>query len=401
MGDENMAVLVEVDGRNLKEARDRSNALIIDPDEVVQFDVSCSAVGDSPIRLDEFRIVFVVLDFDAFSSTQFLDLEAQQGTIETFSQRMDLKNALSFGDLQLFSGIYKLRIEISYSVEGRTVTLESGPFYVKLRTNPLMTVTGLVATAGSISAGISMVTLARSVKDARSFELDRSIRSTSVIPTEKLMSFYKGKLALKTQKEAARRMLYLARRTGKMRRCPSCASEWPENRVNCRRCGLRLEEAEEMYSKLLRERCLDACEKLSMSVSGLQISQIAQSLGEGVPVTIDVTSVLVNSGLAFVEPHIGKRLKAPTRRLVLTGLSLSVFACLWIQANGLGSISLLTLLIAILTGTILPMLISRALDSRIHSSIDTFWKERLKQTRDRGDDNLQPKITLGTARRQS
>lgn len=396
-----MAVLVEVDGRNLKEARDRSNALIIDPDEVVQFDVSCSAVGDSPIRLDEFRIVFVVLDFDAFSSTQFLDLEAQPGTIETLSQRMDLKNALSFGDLQLFSGIYKLRIEISYSVEGRTVTLESGPFYVKLRTNPLMTVTGLVATAGSISAGISMVTLARSVKDARSFELDRSIRSTSVIPTEKLMSFYKGKLALKTQKEAARRMLYLARRTGKMRRCPSCASEWPENRVNCRRCGLRLEEAEEMYSKLLRERCLDACEKLSMSVSGLQISQIAQSLGEGVPVTVDIASVLVNSGLAFVEPNIGKRLKAPTRRLVLTGLSLSVFACLWIQANGLGSISLLTLLIAILTGTILPMLISRALDSRIHSSIDTFWKERLKQTRDRGDDNLQPKITLGTARRQS
>jgi hypothetical protein len=378
--DENLAALIIVNGMNLKEAKDSGCAAIIEPDGRVDFDVSYAVVGEYPISLTGFKIIYVQCDVDTFSSTQTLNIEGSPGSNGSITQSINLEDYLGFGDLQFVSGIYTLRIEIYYDIEGRANTLRVEPFYVRLRGNPMTTIMGGVATAGLVYSGISIISLAYSVKKSIAFELDRSIKSAKVSPTDKLISYYKGKTAKKAQGAVSKQLVGYIRGVWGGKRCPSCSSNWPEGQKTCLKCGINLIDAEKLYSEFLGEKCLKACEELGVSVSGYSVGKIAQNLSEGLPVATDIISVLVFSGLAIVEPHIGTRLQATTRKLVFTGLSTCVTVLFWIQACGLEAISLQMLIIAIITGTILPMVISRVIGKRIHSAIHTFWKKKLRQT---------------------
>lgn len=372
--------LVEVNGINLVEAKDKGHTITIDPEGEVNFEISYTVVGEYPISIDGFKIIIVFLDLDTYSSTQELDVETPLGGEGSIVQTIKLKDYLGVGDIQFVSGIYKLRVEVYYSVEGRAEALEGEPFYVRITGNPMMTGMGVVAVAGVASAGISIASLAWSAKEAILFELNRSIMSTKVSPTAELMNFYKGRLTDRAQSEVTQRASSFARKTWRREKCPSCGSKWPEGQAICPKCGVTLEEAEKLYSKLFGEKCLKACEEVGVSVSGLNISEIAQSIGERMLVTTDIISFLAKSGLALVEPHVGKRMKASTRKLVFTGLYTCIVSLFWIQACGLEAVSLYMLIFAILTGIVLPMIISRLLDSRIRSSLNTFWKTKLEPT---------------------
>ena len=71
--------------------------------------------------------------------------------------------------------------------------------------------------------------------------------------------------------------------------------------------------------------------------------------------------------------HLGLRLAR--KYYIFTGGALSPDTRV-VQACGIGTISLAMLVVAILTGTILPLLFSRALGNSIKIKVSDYWKSK-------------------------
>lgn len=203
---------------------------------------------------------------------------------------------------------------------------------------------------------------------------EKGVANSGVSPTDKLKGYYKAKTLNKLQSEISSRVFsFIQDRRGE-ELCPSCGSEWLQEEESCPGCGLSLSEALEDYSERLEERCLGACEEMTTAVSGYSVKGLAEKLSQGTPATTSIVSLLAWSGLALAKPRVGKSLSPPTRKLVFTGLSITIFSLFWVQACGITPVSLFWLVVAVLTGTFLPMLVSKILEKHVYNRINNFWR---------------------------
>ena len=122
-------------------------------------------------------------------------------------------------------------------------------------------------------------------------------------------------------------------------------------------------------SNALNVIALRVSKDLVDSVSVLNVSSIALSLGMGIMPTMDIISVLSGAGLTLAQPRVAKDWSAKTRKLVFQGLSTSLFSIFWIQACGIDVVSISMLAVAIVSGFVLPILISKLFSNRITSHI--------------------------------
>jgi hypothetical protein len=230
-----------------------------------------------------------------------------------------------------------------------------------------------VTTIAVIHAGVSVVGLVSTMRSSINQEVSKSIEATKVSPTKKLMGYYRGSTYSRFQAEVSKSAFSYATNLLREGKCPQCNSYWPENQDACSNCHITFEEALELFSKTLIEKSLRAAKEIVDSVSGLSLSNIARKLGEGVVPTTSIISVLTFSGLTLTQPRVAKSWQEKTRKLVFRGLRIAIYSLFWIQATGIDTLSITTLVIVILSGFILPTIFSTILRFNIIGRVRSFW----------------------------
>jgi hypothetical protein len=245
--------------------------------------------------------------------------------------------------------------------------------------NPLITITGIVTTAGVASAGYYLYQSSRLVKHIQTGPIYNPIDSSNLFPTDELLNFLRGEYADRLQTEFGQKLIENAKQMWKKHKCPSCETSWSLAKKICAGCGISLELAEEIFSKKFVENALNVGEELSNSVSGLQLFQISKGIGQGLDTTTDIVSFLAVSGLGIIEPRLGNKMNETTRTLLFTGVYIVFVSFFWIQAMGIQSMTLLTLILGIIAGVLLPLLISRYIKNRARTKIINFWEDKKSQ----------------------
>jgi len=373
--DDNLEVYIFVEGINVKEANNRLDAILIDPNGVINAYAEITSTADDPLTLDELEIAFIWANIDAFKSTQELNSTLFPGNTLSANQTFNVEDYLGLGDLQFISGIYKFRYNLDYSIDNHPVQMNGNTFYMKIAGNPLETVTGAAATAAVAASGISLLWIANSVRKVSPLDLETSINTSFVAPTKKLLSFYRAKTYKSIQNEISN-TIYSQATSWKGDICPLCSTDWPEKSPHCIECEISIDEAKKHYLLALEDTSLRSSKELVDSVSGLSLYNIAQDIGGGMIPTTSIISVLTSSGLALVEPRISHSMNKKTRRLIFSSLSTALLTVFWIQAMGIEVASLFMLLIAILTGTIPAMLIRRTLELNLKKKITNFFNQK-------------------------
>lgn len=373
ISDQNLEILIDVEGGNMNDAVHESNPIIVDLSDGVDIRLQYSVLNISELYIDRLKTVFVFADLDALSQTDELDFTLHPEDNFTYIQTWQFNNYLGIENFGLISGVYKVRYDLYYSVSNENKILSGTPFYVKFSGNPFTSVPSIVTTVAVLHAGVSVVSLVNTMRGSIKQEADKSIEATKVSPTKKLIGYYRGSTYSRLQAEVSKSAFEYAinlRRGGK---CPQCNSEWPENQDTCSNCQITFEEAVELYSKTLSEKSLRAAKEVVDSVSGLSLSNIAMKLGEGVVPATSIISVLTFSGLTLIQPRIAKSWQEKTRKLVFRGLRIAIYSLFWIQATGIDTLSITTLVIVILSGFILPTIFSTILRFNIIGKVRNFW----------------------------
>jgi hypothetical protein len=374
--DDNLEVIIDVEGRDISETLKQDNALLIDPNEGIDIRLRCLAAGNHSIEFEKLKTVVTFADFDVISrSTEFNVTIFDEG-VYTIIHTWKFKNYLGIKDLGLISGVYEVRYDFYYTYGGLSEVLRGSPFYVRFSVNPVTSVSGVITTLAVAQAGFSIFGLIKSIQNSIPQEVGRSIESTRVSPSKKLMGYYRGFTYKQFQNEVSKAVFGYAVKSWRGDKCPQCETDWPEGNTSCPGCQITMEEAQELYSRSLIDTSLNVSKEVVDSVSGLSLSSIAASLSEGVTPTASIVSVLTSSGLTLVQPRVAKSWSDKTRKLVFKGLQTSLYSLFWIMACGISTVSLAMLVIAIVSGILLPILISMILGGKIRKQASNFWKSK-------------------------
>jgi hypothetical protein len=370
--DENLEVTIVIEGINIKEANNRIDAILIDPNGELQANINIKSLSDTPIDLEEFKVSALWADIKVFSSTENLETTLHPNSTLIATQTFDLNDYIVLEDTSMISGIYKFRYDLEYTKNSDSEKIVGNQFYMKIDGNPLLTVTGAASTVAVVTSAVSLIWLGNTIRTSASLDLRESIDSSFAAPTNKLLGFYKGKAYKSVQNEIVS-AIYGRVVTWRRQKCPKCKAIWPEGEEVCPECGITLEEAEQLFNESLENKCTEACKELVDSVSGKSVYSISESLADDIIPATSILSVLTNSGLSLIKPRVSTRMSKKTQRLVFTSLSTAIVTVLWVQSIGLEAISLTMLVIALLTGTIPALIIRRTLQLGIKQKIlDTF-----------------------------
>lgn len=370
--DENLEITIIIEGINIKEANNRIDAILIDPDGELQANITIKSLSDTPIELDEFKVSALWIDINVFTSTEKLETTLHPNNTLIATQTFHLNDYIGLEDISIISGIYKFRYDFEYTKNNIPEKILGNQFYMKLGGNPLLTVTGAASTVAAVTSAASLIWLGNTIRTSASLDLRESIDSSFAAPTNKLLGFYRGKAYKSVQNEIVS-AIYGKVVTWRRQKCPKCKVTWPEGEEICPECGISQEEAEQLFQESLENKCTETCKELVDSVSGKSVYSISESLADDIIPATSIISVLTSSGLSLIKPRISPRMSQKTQRLVFTSLSTALLTIFWVQSIGLEAISLTMLVIAILTGTIPAMIIRRVLQLRIKQKIlDTF-----------------------------
>jgi len=378
--DENLQAFMVMDRVNVTDAYNEENSILVDPVEGVLARIEYIAVGDQPLDIIEFKTVVIVSDFDAISQKDKLDVTLSPADNFTFIQAWKFKNYVGTEQLALISGVYRLRYDLHYRIQGQTHVLKGKPFYVRFNSNPMASVFGVVSTISFAATGFSLFRLLLSLRNSMNMELAKSIEASKVSPSTLLQGYYRNQSFTKVQAQVTSTVFNYAMNLWKGEKCPKCKAIWPPDSDVCKECQLTREEADEYYANTVVDKSLKASKEVVDSVSGLDVSSIAGSLGSGITPTLDIVYVLSSSGLALVEPRLSKSWTDKTRKIVFTGLQTAFYSLFWIQTCGISVVSITMLSIAILSGFILPIIIGKVLGSNLMNRLNLFWGLKKERT---------------------
>lgn len=380
MQDEYLHANIVMDGINVTQALDKRHAIQIDPNNGVISKIEYLVTGNHSLEASHLKTVFVIADLDVTSQTDNVDATLSPGDNFTFVQTWKFNNYIGHEKIALITGIYKIRYDLYYSVEGQGNVIKGLPFYVQFDANPLTSVFGVVSTIALVTTGFSFIQLATSLRGSINLELENSIGETLVSPSEKLKGYYKGKAYSMTQAEVSRQLYGYASSLWENEKCPKCEVDWPKDKKECPNCQLTTEEAKELFTTSLVEKSINAIKEVVDSVSGLSLKGIADRMDEGVMPTSSIISVATFSGLTLVKPRVSKNWSKKQRKLIFTGISTSIYALFWVQACGFGVVSIITLIVAVLSGFLIPLIIGRITGNGLKEKVNEFWEKRNIQT---------------------
>jgi hypothetical protein len=393
--DENLLVFIEMDGINIINATEKTRSILIDPTTGVLARLEYIAKGEQKIEIDVIKTVFVFTDLDVLSKKDTVDATLSPSDNFTFIQTWKFNNYVGNKQVKLITGIYSVRYDLYYKIEDQTKILKAPSFYVRFSGNPLTSVFGIVSSIAVIVSGFSFFTIFNSLHKSIPQEINKSIESSKISPTKKLMGYYKGKSYSMFQAQVSNAVFGYLKSSRRSDTCPKCESNWPKDKTKCPNCMITNEEAAELYVKSLVDKTLDSCKEVVDSVSGLSLSNIVRSFGKGETPTSSIISVMTFSGLTLIKPRVSNEWKEKTRKLTFTGLRTSIYSLFWIQACGIGTLSLVMLVISIISGLLIPILISTILANNIKAKARDFWQTKLlNKNEDKKDTSPQTEGTV-------
>jgi hypothetical protein len=377
--DDFLQTKIVMDGIDVTEALDMGNAIVIDPNVGVIAKIEYLVTGNHSLEISYLKTIVMVADIDAASQTDNIDVTLFSGDNFTFVQKWRFDNFVGNENIALITGVYLLRYDLYYSIEGQENVIRGSPFYIEFNANPLTSVFGVISTISLAVSGISFVGLTNSLRGSLGLELESSLGETKVSPSDKLKGYYRGKSYSMAQAEVSNLLFGYASRLWRSDKCPQCDIDWPKNIDECPSCNISTEEAKKLFTNSHVKKTLNAIKEVVDSVSGLSLKGIADKIDEGVIPTTNIVSVITFSGLTIIKPRVSKGWSKKTRKLVFTGLTSSLYALFWVQACGFGVVSMATLIVALLSGFLIPIIISRILGNGLRAKISEFWqKEQLK-----------------------
>lgn len=374
--DEYLQANIIMDGINVTNAVNQDNAIVIDPNTGVISKIEYLVTGNQSLEVSYLKTVFIVADIDATSQTDIVDVTLSPGDNFTFIQTWKFDNYVGHENIALITGVYKLRYDLYYAVEGNDNAIKGLPFYVEFDASPLTSVFGVVSTIALAVTGLSFLRLATSLRGSIDLELENSINETKISPSDKLKGYYKGKTYSMVQAEISNLLYGYASSLWKSEKCPQCDVDWPKDMDECPNCYITAEEAKKLYTTSLVEKSLTAIKEVVDSVSGLSLKGIADKIDEGVIPITNIVSVVTFSGLTLVKPRVSKNWSKKQRSLIFTGVRTSIYALFWVQACGIGVVSIYALILALLSGFLIPIIIGRITGNSLKAKIGEFWKKR-------------------------
>ena len=377
--DDHIEILIEIDGQNIQNARDKENPIEIHPSGDIYGKLICKIIGNETIHINYVKIGFIIFDREIFSKEMELNVSLNSGDEFIINQTFTFQDVLGIEQFSYMSGIYHLKYYLNYDTVDSTEILEGQPFYMKIIGNPFTSVTGVVSTVALAYAGITTAGLINSMSQSIPQEIIKSIDNSTIKATKKLKSYYEGKTFKSLQNEVSKSAFNYVK-TWKTDNCPSCETKWPEGKEICPGCQITLDEAKIIFAQNLEKKSLNACEEIVNSASTLSVYNITQKIGSGIVPTTSIVSVLLSTGLTLANPRVGKTWNAKTRKLVFKGLSSALTAIFWIQAIGFEVMSLSMLAVALLTATVPALIISKILENMIKVKTKLFWGSKIVVT---------------------
>jgi hypothetical protein len=213
--DENIAISVEVNQRNIIEAKKSGNAIKINPEGEFILTTNYTAVGVHSVNITDFKVTLTLFDIDIYSYSEPLKVVGHPGKPVVFNQSFFINDYMTYGDVKAVSGIYKLKVSFEYMIEEEEQALSLDPFYVKMDVNPLITITGIVTTAGVASAGYYLYQSSRLVKHIQTGPIYNPIDSSNLFPTDELLNFLRGEYADRLQTEFGQKLIENAKQMWK------------------------------------------------------------------------------------------------------------------------------------------------------------------------------------------
>ena len=98
--DDNLEIYIVVEGVNVKEADNRIDAILIDPNGVVNAYAEITSIADNPIELNELKIAFIWANLDAFTNNQKLNSTIHPGSSLTATVTLYM-SLIVLGDITL------------------------------------------------------------------------------------------------------------------------------------------------------------------------------------------------------------------------------------------------------------------------------------------------------------
>jgi hypothetical protein len=365
-----------MEGVNTSDALNIDSAIKINPNIGSKAKLEYTIKGNQTVEIDYLKTVFIVADIDTVSEKDDINEVFHEGGNFTYIQTWKFNNYVINEKIALITGAYMLRYDLYYSVNGQKYVVKSTPFFIEFDANPVSSVFGIVSTLALATTSISYIGLANSLRGSVNLEFENSIGQTKVSPSEKLLEYYQGTSYSIAQSEVSNVLFGYASQMWMRDKCPQCQEDWPKDTSICPSCQLTAEEAKKLFSASLVEKSLNAIKEVVDSVSGLSLKGIADNLDEGIMPTSSIICVLTFSGLTLVQPRVSQSWSKKQRKLVFTGLSNSIYALFWMQACGLGVVSLTALTVAVLSGLVISYLLSYIAGMGLRSKIRAFWENK-------------------------
>lgn len=366
-------LIIDLNGTPISEATSEDTPILYDQNEF-KTSIICKSNSNESIFIEEVKTTFIIADIDIINKREAIEKTVLPYNNMTFIQTWRLNNGVLNQNFALISGIYKVRYDIKYSIGEETSTSSSTPFYIDFNVNPIKSVLGLVTTLTLITTTLSTLSLINTIKKGIPNEIESSSTNAMFKPSSELRSFYKETGFSKLQSEFTTRTFGITSRQWRNDVCPNCGTEWVEESDTCSNCGITLKEAEELHSNNIIKKALNVGKEIAESVDGLSFGEILLQLGDNITPTTDILELLTFSGLAIAEPRLSKDWNKKTRDLLFKTLQWTLYSLFWINTCGISAISLVYLGIAIISSTLIPLIINKIYSDKILKQASMFWK---------------------------
>ena len=364
--DDTLFVYASLDGQNLN-GSDEASPIVINMDGPMELFLQINISSSVDLNMTGTIVfyyqgiaIFPIQIVNPVTNSTWIPVGHDQN-IPPVSALIDLSQALSYGPIQLATGIFEASVDFGYYLEGDPVTLHevSKTFYFMIPPSPtaiITSVTGISATVATIGAvyglGNGFMTLFEGLKTAyklrglhkKASELKSLPNLTVIGALPLLFSMLAGMTKMGKKKKKGevdekedsavseylvrQRLREVAPEAWPVDKCPKCRKDWNKKLDMCKKCNFTQDEARVHYADLLSSKVPAALKvmgkKKSTDIRTLAKKTKSTDYNAGV-----IAAAMVDTGVTEIV-----KVGTPLRSFVMNIAGLAFLVITWQQLLG-------------------------------------------------------------------
>ncbi|TFH09477.1 MAG: hypothetical protein E4H14_04400 [Candidatus Thorarchaeota archaeon] len=365
VNDGTLFVYAGLDGQNVN-GSDSSNPIVINMEGPMELYLQINVSSTVDLNMTGTIVfyyqgiaVFPIQVVNPVTNSTWIWLD-HNNTIPPVTALLDLAQVLTYGPIQLATGLFEASLDFSYYLDGDPVTLHtvSKTFYFSIpasATSIITSVTGISAIVGTIGAvyglGNGFMTLFEGLKTAyklrgihkKASELKSLPNLTVIGALPLLFSMLAGmtKMGKKKQKDdeshedsgvseylVRQRLREVAPAAWPVDKCPKCKRDWNKKIDTCKKCNFTQDDARSYYADHLSEKVPAALKvmgkKKSTDIRTLAKKTKSTDYNAGV-----IAAAMVDTGVTEIV-----KVGTPLRSFVMNIAGLAFLVVTWQQLLG-------------------------------------------------------------------